>query len=74
MREPADGVALATPGRVLDEVIVTDTLTPGRYHQCAHRLQLVVAREDHRFLLHLAALVVALLLDLQVDEARQQVE
>ena len=34
----------------------------------------MVAREDHRFLLDLAALVVALLLDLQVDEAREEVE
>ena len=36
--------------------------------------KLVVAREDHRLRLHLAALVVALLLDLQVDEAREDVE
>ena len=53
---------------------MADALAPGRVHQRAHRLKLVVAREDHRFLLHLAALVVALLLDLQVDEPRQQVE
>ena len=59
---------------MLDEIVVADALAPGRVHQRAHRLQLVVAREDHRFLLHLAALVVALLLDLEVDEPRQQVE
>ena len=68
MRQPADGVALATPGGVLDEVVVADALAPGRVHQRGHRLKLVVAREDHRFRLHLAALVVALLFDLEVDE------
>ena len=53
---------------------MTDTLTPGRIHQRAHRLKLVIAREDHRFFLHLTALVVAFLLDLKVDEPRQQVK
>jgi hypothetical protein len=40
----------------------------------AHRLQLVVTREDHRLGLDLTALVVALLVDLQVDEAGEEVE
>jgi hypothetical protein len=42
-------------------------------HHLPHRLQLVVAGEDHR-LLDLLAFVVALLVDLQMEEARQQVE
>ena len=74
MRQPADGVALAAARRVLDEIVVADALAPGRVHQRAHGLKLVVAREDHRLLLDLAALVVALLLDLEMDEPRQQVE
>ena len=53
---------------------MADALAPGRVHQCAHRLKLVIAREDHRFLLHLTALIVALFFDLKVDEPRQQVE
>ena len=51
-----------------------DALSAGRVDQSAHRLELVVARKDHRLLLHLAALIVALLLDLQVEEPREQVE
>ena len=74
VRQPADGVALAAARRVLDEVVVPHALAAGGIHQHAHRLKLVVAREDHRLRLDLAALVVALLLDLQVDEAREEVE
>ena len=74
MRQPADRVALAAAGRVLDEVVVPHTLAARGVHQHAHRLKLVVARKDHRLRLDLAALVVALLVDLQVDEAREEVE
>ena len=38
------------------------------------RLKLVVARKDHRLLLGPSSLVVALLLDLEVDNARKKVE
>jgi hypothetical protein len=74
MGQPAYGVALAAARRVFDEIVVAHALTPCGIDQGAHRLKLVVAREDQRLLLHLAALIVALLLDLQVNEARQQIE
>ena len=48
VRQPADGVALAAAGRVLDQVVVPHAFAPGGIHQHAHRLELVVAREDHR--------------------------
>ena len=51
-----------------------DPLAPRRIHEPAHRFELVVAGEDHRFDPHLPALVVAFLVGLEVDEAREQVE
>src|ERR1035441_6373048 len=59
---------------MLDEVVVPNALLPGSVHQSTHRLKLVVAREDHRLLLHFAALIVAFLLLLEMDEPCQQIE
>ena len=42
--------------------------------QAANCLELVVAREDHLLGLHFAALVIALFVDLQMEEACEQVE
>jgi hypothetical protein len=74
VREPADRIALTAAGRMLDEVVVPRPLGPRRHHQPPHGVELVVAREDHRLDLHLATTVGALLLDLQVDEAGENVE
>ena len=73
--EPADGVALAAAGGVFDEVVVAPALrSRAASTSWRTRLQLVVAREDHGLLLHLAALVGALLLDLQVKEAGEKIQ
>ena len=72
--QPADGIALATAGRVLDEIVVPVPLAPSLLHQQPDRVELVVAREDHRLDLHLAAVVVASLLGLQMDEPGKHVE
>ena len=61
VREPGDGVALAAARGMLDQRVVPGALAPRRIHEPAHRFELVVAGEDHRFDLHLAPLVVALL-------------
>jgi hypothetical protein len=74
MRQPSDRVALATAGRVLNEIVAPNAFAACGVHQQAHSLKLVVAGEDHRLGLHLAALVITLLVDLQVDEAGQEVE
>ena len=47
---------------------------PGTVNQHPHSLKLVVARGDHRFDLYLAALIISLLVDLQMDKACQKVE
>ena len=74
MRQPTDGVALAAARRMFDEVVVPHALAAGGVHQHAHRLELVVAGEDHGLRLDLAALIVAFLVDLQVDETGEEVE
>ena len=74
MREPGDRIALAAARRVFDQGVVADALAARGGDQEAHRFELVIAGEDHRLHLRLAAAVVALLRYLQVDEARQQVE
>jgi hypothetical protein len=64
VRQPADGVAFSAAGGMLDQVVVPDTLPPGTIDQQAHGLKLVVARGDHGFDLHLAALIVPFLFHL----------
>ena len=59
---------------MFDEVVATHALAARGVHQRAYRLKLVVAREDHRLCLHLAALILAFLVGLQVDEAGEKVE
>ena len=70
VRQPADRIALAAARRVLDEVVVTYAVTSRSVHEHSHRLELVVAGEDHRFPLCLATLVVALL-TMSSNEARR---
>jgi hypothetical protein len=53
--QPADGIALAAAGRVLDEVVPANAAGAGVGFQQADRLPLVEARKDHRFLAHLPA-------------------
>ena len=74
MRQPTDRVALAAARGMLDEVAVPHALAAGGVHQHAHRFELVIAGEDHGLRLDLASLVVAFLVDLQVDEAGEEVE
>src|ERR1017187_5145953 len=66
MGQPTNGVTLSAPRRVLDKIIVPHALLARRLHEGTHRLKLVVAREDHRLLLDLAALIVVFLLDLKM--------
>ena len=74
MRQPTDRVPLAAARGMLDEVVVPHAVAACRVHQHAHRFELVVAGEDHGLRLDLAAPIVALLVDLQVDEAREEIE
>ena len=74
MRQPTDGVALAAARGMLDEVVVPHALATRGVHQYAHRLELVVAGEDHGLRLDLAALIISFLVDLQVDEAGEEIE
>ena len=72
--QPPDRVALAASRGMFHEVVVPHALAAGRIHQGAHGLQLVVAREDHGLRLHLAAPVITLRVDLQMDESGEEVE
>ena len=47
VRRPGDGVGLARPGRVLDQVLAAGALVQHRGLQLPGRVELVVAREDH---------------------------
>ena len=74
MGKPSDGVALAAAGGVLDEVVVSRALPACGVHEQPHGRELMVAGEDHGLRLDLVAPVVALLFDLQVNEAGENVE
>src|SRR5206468_11186484 len=74
MREPTNCVALAASGRVFYEIVVTNAFAACGVHELSYRLELVVPREDHRLDFHFAPFIVALLLDLEMDEAREEVE
>ena len=74
MGQPTDSVALAAACRMLDEVVVAHALPARGVDQHPHRLKLVVAGEDHGFHLDFGASVVAFLVDLQVNEAGEDVE
>ena len=71
--QPRDGVALAAPGRVLDEAVVADARRPGIVDEPSHRVELVVPREDHGLFLDLPVAGL-LLLDLEMDEPGEDVE
>ena len=65
MGEPSDGLALAAPGLVLDQVNAARCRSSGhRPRQAANTVELVVAGEDERHLAGLLALVVLLFDDL----------
>ena len=72
MRQPGDGVALARSRAVLDQVALPRPSGPRVGHQTAHRVELVVAREDEAALACLAALVVLFFHDM--EELLQQVQ
>ena len=72
VRQPGDGVALARSRAVLDQVALPRPPGPRVGHQAAHRVELVVAREDEAALAGLAALVVLLFHDM--EELLQQVQ
>ena len=74
MGKPSDGVALAAASGMLDQVVAPHALPARGVHEQPHRLELVVAGKDHGLRLDLGAPVVALLVDLQVDEAGEDVE
>jgi hypothetical protein len=64
VREPADGVALAAAGRMLNQIVMANAFALRLIDQRANRFELMVARKDQRLLLDLPALIVALFLDL----------
>ena len=72
--EPANRVALAAARRVLNQVVMPHALFARRLNEPSHSVELMVAREDHRLDLDLPTAVVSLLLGLQVDKAREQVQ
>ncbi len=70
--EPGDGVGLAAPGRMLDEVALAGPLLARVGHEPSHGVELVVAGEDQAPAAGLPPRLV-LLLDL-VDEVLDQVQ
>ena len=46
VRRPSNGVGLARPGAVLDEIVLPGTLLPHICHQLAHHVQLMVPGKD----------------------------
>ena len=70
--KPGDGLALAAPGTVLDEIDLPCPVLTGIRHQAADRIELVVTREQEPLRAGLSALVVLLLDDL--DEVLHQVQ
>src|ERR1700740_827533 len=77
MRQPCDGIGLPRPGGVLYQVIVSGPLRLRMAHRPPHAVELVIPRKDHRLLGDLPDALVredALLFDLQVHEAPEDVE
>ncbi len=70
VRQPGNGVGFATAGRVLDQIVVAWALSASRSFQLTHAVELVVTRKNERC----AALLPAVLLALQVQEAGDDVE
>ena len=46
VRRPCNGIGLARPGAVLDEIVLPGTLLPHVCHQLAHHVQLVIPGKD----------------------------
>jgi hypothetical protein len=75
MGEPADRVGFARARAVLDQIVFSRPVRPHIGDDAVNGVELVIAREDQFFLTFLlAGHRVALGLDLQVHEARQDVE
>ena len=72
MGEPSDRKALATAGRVLDQIALPCTAPQGVGDEPAHTVELLVAREHQKALAGLAPSIV-LLLNL-MDELPHQIE
>ena len=76
VRQPGNRVGLARPRRMLHQVVAPRPVRLCVGHQLAHRVQLVVAREDHGFFVDLLDALVgedALVFFLQVHEAAHDV-
>ncbi|KFB74180.1 MAG: hypothetical protein AW09_000540 [Candidatus Accumulibacter phosphatis] len=74
VRQPGNRIALAAAGRMLDQIVMSHTFAGSGCHHLAHRLQLVIAREDQAFLANLPAVVGRLLLHIEMQKAGEQVE
>ena len=74
VRHPGNRVRLARTRAVLNQVLLPRPLAARRRQQLAHRIPLVVAREDHAFSSVLAAFPVFFVLNLQVHKAGEDVE
>ena len=74
---PGDGVGLAGPGAVLDQVVVPGAVLGHVGDELAHHVQLVIPGEDQRLLPHHLLRAVGqqllLLVDLQMDKLLQNV-
>ncbi|OQC00633.1 MAG: hypothetical protein BWX80_03412 [Candidatus Hydrogenedentes bacterium ADurb.Bin101] len=73
MGEPGDGVRLAAPGGVLDQVVMAGAVVTGMNYYGTHAIKLVIAREDQGLPLHLLV-TQFLLFHLQMNEPRQDIE
>ena len=71
---PGDGVGLAGPRTVLGEILVARAYFAAGLDQPGDQIPLVIAGEDEGFLLGLASVPSLLRLDLQVDEAPDDLE
>ena len=78
MRQPRDTVGLPAPRRMLDQIVVARPFAPRRGDGLPHRVELVVARKNHRLLgdapLTALAIVDLLLSLLQEHEVPKDVE
>ena len=73
VREPSDRIALAAPGRVLDEVALPRPVVPGVGHHAPDGIELLVAREDETFRLPARAVLILHLVDELPDEIEDAV-
>ena len=77
MRKPGDGVRFTRTRRVLNQIVTARTMGLRVGDQGTHRVQLMIAREDHRLPAYRAHALIGLdllLLHLQVHEALQDLQ